>query len=323
MPIPIIIAFGVEFRDRSHVTGVRDWLNTNATVAGADRWRYARGRRSFEIRITFAKADFIAALNVRDAFVIYDGHARYGQGPAFTTTANVRPCSPPAAMPVNPFGDHVRMGFDAVSVPCGEEIFGHCTNPAEYPEVPPRGAFLERSVRRMIARAAAARPGCAVSHARRSLNSCVPAVAATRNERGEQSLLTRHYYSQHAYVRPPAPVGWPTPQFDFDTLVTVGAADLDASTLACSVLFLNSCSSAPHFLEPLRRKKRAVRSGCVFYLTWREAYPAASRATLTFLQNALLRLDPTSRRGAASLNRRMNGNTRGSRVLAGHIDFFS
>jgi hypothetical protein len=310
---PVIVAFGCEFRDYAHRTDLEQWLTK---LAGApktpNRWTYKRGANIFDVKIVFTRAEFIAALNTTRAIVIYDGHARRGQGPVFTATAGMGDCPPVASFPTNPWEEHVRIGYDAVAIPCIEDIMLHCINPTEYSHsLPAKGHFVSPAVARMLKRAQKAGSACGTVGAKRSFAACHPAVANRANGRGAQTLLKRHFWRADAGFK------------EFHTIVAAGSADLAATKLPCSVLFLNSCSSAVHYLSSLQRRKKATGSDCVFYLTWRTAYMANSRATNIFMEELLVRgTNPRKRDGRKRLLKLMNGPTNATRDQAGHIDFF-
>src|SRR5207245_5319329 len=108
----IIVAAGIEIRDFQGSTLVA-FLNANADPGKASVWTHPKGsgsKATREVRVVFTMAEFAAALDVEDAIVIYEGHSRYGQGPAFG------PASTPhvpdkKAFPINPWGVHFRMGY--------------------------------------------------------------------------------------------------------------------------------------------------------------------------------------------------------------------
>ena len=311
--VPVIVAFGCEFRDLPHRTDLESWLTK---LAGApktpNRWTYKKGSKVFDIQVVFTRAEFIAALNTKGAIVIYDGHARRGQGPVFTATAGMGDCPPVASFPTNPWEEHVRIGYDAVKLPCIEDIVAHCINPTEYPHAsPPKGDFVAPAVEKMLDKARKAGSACNTVAAKRSLAACHPTVANQKNGRGAQTLLKRHYWRAEPGLK------------EFQTIVSAGSADLAATKLPCSVLFLNSCSSAVHYLTSLQRRKKATGSDCVLYLTWRTAYMSSSRATNIFMEELLVKgTNPRKRAGRKRLLKLMNGPTDASRELAGHIDFF-
>jgi hypothetical protein len=202
-----------------------------------------------------------------------------------------------------------------------QEVLKHGTNPTEYPHTKaPKGAFLAGSVKRLFDRAATAGTACKTQGARRTFNGCEPAMANSPNCRGVKSLETRHFYIK----RTETDEDDKSVQFtEHYCLVSVGAADLAKSSLRCKVLFLNSCSSAGHYLRALRRRKKEAKARTVLYLTWRTAYMSLSRATNIFVEGVLKDgIDPAKRNGMTRLVKRMNGQTKKSRRLSGLIEAF-
>lgn len=287
----VIIAFGVQIRDLSGHASVLAWLNANATPAGADKWEYGKGGTKHEIRMIYTKAAFAAALDKKDAIVIYDGHSRIGQGPAFGA-AGVPECPGASAHPLNPWDDSFRMGYDLADIECVGDILHHGTNPAEF-KLPAstKGLFASGGLQGIVDRAIKAGKGkCSTPRAWRSLSTCHAKVAATKNCRGVATLAKRRYWRSRSGDK------------EFDTLVKVGDADLKKTKLACSVLFLNSCSSKKHYLKPLQRHKKARKSSCVFFVT---AAVCSANTTEPFLKAVLAGKDPV--RDAKSILKRMNG----------------
>jgi hypothetical protein len=320
--IPVVIAYGVEFRDYNHRTDLENWLDKFVgKQVSTRRWKLKKGTDTFDISVVLSKAEFIAALDMPGAIVIYDGHARRGQGPAFSVHARVGNCPSVGAEPANPWEDHVRIGFDAVLQPVQRELLKHCTNPVEYPQTSvPKGAFLAESVASLITAAAALGSGCKVAGARRSFDKCEPTIAATPNGRGVKSLAGRHFYIKRTEKDEDDET---KTILEHHCIVSAGSADLAKSTLACSVLFLNSCSSAVHYLRALRRRKKEAKASTVFYLTWRTAYMTNSRATNIFVQQLLeVGVDPTKKASRDKLVKLMNGTTKQSRHDSGVIEAF-
>src|SRR4026208_846208 len=80
----VIVAFGCEIRDFHYNTKAVKLLNDRAKVKKPDVWLFqdkAKGL-DFEIRVVCTKAEFAAALDLDEAIVVYNGHSRFGQGPA-------------------------------------------------------------------------------------------------------------------------------------------------------------------------------------------------------------------------------------------------
>src|SRR4026208_458294 len=139
----VIVAFGCEIRDFHYNTKAVKLLNDRAKVKKPDVWLFqdkAKGL-DFEIRVVYTKAEFAAALDLDEAIVVYNGHSRFGQGPAFGP-AHLSHCPDVQAFPVNPWEDHYRMGYDAIEIPCIEDIFEHCTNPTEIAKGKPKADLL-------------------------------------------------------------------------------------------------------------------------------------------------------------------------------------
>jgi hypothetical protein len=286
----IIIAFGCEIRDGTNHSSVVTWLNANATSAATDRWTYPKAKTAHEIRIIYSKADFAAALDTKDAIIIYDGHSRIGQGPAFGP-ASVPTCPDAASFPTNPWGDNFRMGFDLADIECVDDILKHGINPLEY-SMPAnsKGLFASAGLTDIVEKAIKAGKGkCSTPASWRSLSACHSKIAASVNCRGVASLSARHYWKAHKGDK------------DFDTLVAVGDADLKKTKLACGVLFMNSCSSKKHFYPALKRHKKAQKSDCVFFVT---ADVCSANTTEPFLKAVLAGKDPV--KDAKSILKRMN-----------------
>jgi hypothetical protein len=290
----VIIVYGVEFRDQRHRSDLETFLDGTGQKLGPSKWVCRHGTIDFQIEISFTKADFAKALDRRGAIVIYDGHARFGQGPAFSDQPAPLCPSDTSAFPVNPWEDHFRMGFDVLVVPAIHDILEHATNPKEFAgtKAPP---FAPSSVRRVLELAEGRPDNCRASgYAKRALAKCFFTVADQANCRGVRSLRNRHYWRAT------------NADTEFETLVEVGSADLAVSKLACAVLFLNSCSSLGRFGAPLQRHRRKVKSKCVFYLTRRTSYNTLSLATNIFIELLLKGVDPTTASGSRKLVRKMN-----------------
>jgi len=241
---PIIVAFGIEFRDYPHRKALETYLGKVAKKGADGVFHYKQGKREFSIQIVFSKKAFLQALDTPDAIVIYDGHSRFGQGPAFVEKSGVGQCPTKQDFPNNPWEDHVRMGWDVIAVTVEAEIMHHCTNPKEYAgkAVP---TFAPQNVRYFVYKANKNKPNCKSGEiSKRKLLDCFPDKAREKNGRGDQTLIDRHYWLATA-----KPV-------DSFTLVEAGAADLRKSKLSCQVLFMNSCSSREHYFCSLAARKR-------------------------------------------------------------------
>ena len=284
--ISVIIAIGVEVRDWPYTIDLIEYLNNNATPdsSKANHWSFdlTKKKIKYNLRIVFTKSDFQKALDEKDAFVVYDGHSRYGQGPAFGPS-NLDHCPSKTTYPTNPWEDNYRMGWDTIKVPCEDEILNHCTNPTEFPhKKAPKKLFARRSIKTMLEKSSKRSDKCKQSNpAKRKLLKCYPTIARKRNGRGEQTLLRRHY--------------WEKTSSDFSTLIQVGNEDLKKVSLRCKVLFMNSCSSKWHFYYALKRQKKTKRSKCAFYMTRRVC---SASTTEIFIKSLFAGHNPTSKKGS-------------------------
>jgi len=124
------------------------------------------------------------------------------------------------------------------------------------------------------------------------MDVCAPKRAAAQTARGDMPLSGRHYYKKKA-----------APE-EFLTAVKVGSRDLDKATLACSLLFMASCSSKVHFYQAMKRRRTAAKSACTFLLT---AEVCSAFHGLTFLQQVLLKKrDPTVAKDLERIRRALN-----------------
>jgi hypothetical protein len=287
----IVIAYGCQIRDGSNEKSVTGYLGANADAAGTDKWTYPKGARTHSISIVYTKAEFAAAIDRPDAVVIYDGHSRIGQGPVFGP-AGTPNCPDKSGYPTNPWEENFRMGYDLADIECIGDILHHGTNPSEF-KLPAstKGVFASRGQKQILnAAIKAGRGKCATRGAWRDLLACFPRTATKTNCRGDSPLSGRHYWRAR------------TGGSEFDTLVAVGDADLGKSALACAVLFMNSCSSKRHYLAAMRRRKAAVKSNCVFYVT---AEVCSANTTLPFLKAVLAGTDVSKQ--AKAILKAMNG----------------
>lgn len=295
----IVIAFGCEIRDGSNHVKVVDYLNANATSAGTDTWIYPKKAPVHRVKLVYTKVEFGAALDLENGIVIYDGHSRIGQGPAFGSPS-VPTCPDKVKYPINPWGDSFRMGHDFADIECIDDIMHHGTNPAEY--ILPantKGIFASTGLINIVDGALkAGSANCQRTKAWRRLSTCHAKVAAMTNCRGESSLVSRHYWRERGGGK------------EFDTLVAVGDTDLAKTKLTCSVLFVNSCSSKRHFYAALARHKKKMKSKCVFFLT---AEVCSANTTQPFLEAVLAGKDPG--KDTVSLLKRMN-SVRGSGFIS-------
>ncbi len=285
--ISVIIAIGVDVRDWSYATGLVNYLNKHAVkdTTKTNHWSFVLKSKKikYNLRVVYAKSEFKKALDEKGAYVVYDGHSRYGQGPAFGP-ANLTDCPAATSYPNNPWEDNFRMGWDTIKVPCLEEILHHCTDPKEFPyKKAPKYFFARKSVKTIVSKAAVKKSSkCRQSNpAKRKLLKCSPANAKKANGRGKKTLLTRHYWMK-------------TPS-DYETLIQVGRKDLNKVHLKCKVLFMNSCSSKWHFYYALKRRKKNKASRCVFYMTRRVCGAAT---TEIFIKALFAGHNPTSSTGS-------------------------
>jgi hypothetical protein len=258
--------------------------------------------------VVYDMSDLSAALDLADAFVVYEGHSRYGQGPAFGP-AGIAKVPDKLAFPINPWGFHFRMGYDATDTECIGDLFDHSVMPTEYDltTADPKDSLPDALVTATVkvkaqakavkAKKVKAKDTCALSGAWRSMNVCQPALSTKATARGDKPLLDRHYYLHQDRKKPE----------EFLTAVKVGSADLDKAKLSCTLFFMASCSSKVHFHAALARRRKAAKSSCTFLLTGQVC--ATSHAT-TFLKQVLLKkLDPTSRSGLKKIVKALNGET--------------
>jgi len=314
MPQRIIVASGIEIRDAPQEADLVGMLNTRAQPnwvwPPGLRWTFPRGpvaAAKFEIELVHTMAEFRTALEERDAWVIYSGHSRYGQGPAFGP-ANTAHCPTAVDMPVNPWGQHFRMGWDATDTECMGDILEHGVAPRELditaanpglslPSALVRAASAAKDVERMRRRGKLTRQDrrhpCNIRGAWRNLHTCHSVEAEQFSLRPDQPILNRNYYAQITVGGTP----------DFLTAVTVGHGDLDTVNLRCAVLFMGSCSSNVHYRHSLVNHRTTQRANCWFYLTMR--VNSASHAA-TFVDEALNGTDPLSRGGARTMIWRLN-----------------
>jgi len=312
----IIVAFGVQFRDS-------DWpdtekllkANCDAKAGAVDTFTFPKGagaKATFEIQVVFALADFAKAVDTPDAVVVYVGHSRYGQGPAFAPAGTGQ--TPDAkAFPVNPWGVHYRMGYEATVTDCIGDLVHHSVMPVEFDlTTTPSSAFLDKGLKAAATNAQAQAKAmkkqtkkptiaavCAIADSWREFDSCYATLAKTPTSRGDTPLSGRHYYKDERGK-------------EFKTAVTVGSVDLDKSKLPGKLLFMASCSSHPHFFEALDRRRAAVKSACKFMLTGEVCY--VNLAT-PFLQLVLVRkIDPTTEKGMKVIASKLNGVDRSGGV---------
>lgn len=303
----IIVALGVEIRDEDEGILLRKFLNKNATetAAGTSKWTYPNNAKKpkFIVHVIYTLAEFKAALEDRGAWVIYDGHSRWGQGPAFGP-AGTPPCPPISdKYAVNPWGIHFRMGYDATDTECVADLLKHAVSPTEYDLLTAKKTdFLPSSLVKASRRAKRihrekgqkknAKQLCKARNAWRELNICDKELAKTINCRDIAVLNNRHFYA-----RIPKKV-----QDEYLTSVIVGSSDLEDVKLKCDFLFMSSCSSHEHFYRPLKRWRKDVK--CVFFLTANITWAPHGR---NFLVQALKKgYSPLTRRGSNKILTALN-----------------
>jgi hypothetical protein len=293
MKIPVIIVFGCEGRDWDLHSEVIAFLKSIASEKSPGVYHYKKGKREYEIKVAYTKAEFKEALDTDDAFVVYGVHSRMGQGPAFGDTGSSH-CPDPTTYPVNAWEDHFRMGYDAIDIPCVEEILGHCTNPKEISKgAVPKGFFVSPHVEGILAKAKGKPTKCKQKgYARRSLKVCYPTLANTTNGRGVKSLLSRDYWSTNKT------------ETEFQTIIETGSKDILATKLSCRVLFMYSCLTNQHYYAALKRQKNRMKSKCIFFLSTRLTYDVP--APKIFLRLLLKGKDPTTKKGAHLFLDRIN-----------------
>jgi hypothetical protein len=318
----IVIAQGIEIREFDGMI-LQAFLTTHCDRNGPapppgenNTWFYPKGagaKATHEIRVVYKMADLAAALDIDDAFVVYEGHSRYGQGPAFGPEG-VTHVPDKKKFPVNPWGVHFRMGYDATDTECIGDLIEHSVVPAEYDLTiaDPSGflpaalvtatANVQTKEKRIKAKKSKAKDVCALSGAWRSMDVCEPALSAKKTARDDLPLKGRHYYVHKDRKKPE----------EFLTAVTVGSADVDKAKLACTVFFMASCSSKVHFHAALVRRRKATKSTCRFLLTGDIC--ATSHAT-TFLKQILLKKrDPTSKAVMDKIVDALNGEPESGNV---------
>ena len=312
----IIIAQGIEIRDAGQGTSLQAFLKTQCDPkklplpsGDANSWTFPKGagaKATHEVQVVYEQTPFAKALDTPDAFVVYEGHSRYGQGPAFGP-AGMPHVPDKKAYPVNPWSIHFRMGYDATDTECVGDLVHHSVTPTEY-DLTTSGAkaFLpgalvvaarnaQANQKAIKAKKVKASAVCGLGGAWRLFDACDAKLAATTTTRGDQPLKGRHFYARLPRK----------PDDEFLTAVQVGSVDLDKSSLKCPLLFMASCSSHVHFFKPLDTRRKAAKSTCKFLMTGQVC--ATSHAT-TFLEQVLVKgHDPMTRKGAKALVKALNG----------------
>ncbi len=299
MKIPIIIAFGVEFRNLKYRKELQAYLKKLTKSKSDTHFKYKKGDRDYDIQIVFTRDEFLKALDTPGAIVVYEGHARHGQGPAFDETGGAGDCPSTFFAPKNPWENHVRMGWDAVKLPVKGDILKHCVNPDEYAEKKV-SKYSQPSVRYVYRKASTKTTKCSFKgYSKRKLIKCFPSLAKSKNKRGVASLLKRHFWYTKDIEK--------TKKKDPYTFVKVGAKDLKKSKLKCRLFFMDTCKAVPHYYCSLRHRKRETKSKCIFLLTRKLAYMGLSKAINNFIKLVLEEdVDPFKRSGRKRLITELN-----------------
>ncbi|NHJ86882.1 MAG: hypothetical protein FK734_15575, partial [Asgard group archaeon] len=144
----IYIAFGVERRNEQwrHIL-IQPYIDSLIDkrlvikTKNENEYKCANNKFIYTIRYIFSKDDFLIAIDRPKAIVIYIGHSRWGQGPAFDPEGYINEenkCPDPQIYKdKNPWENHVRMGWDIASTACVKDILEHCTNPVGYTKKKP------------------------------------------------------------------------------------------------------------------------------------------------------------------------------------------
>jgi hypothetical protein len=303
----IIVAAGIEIRDFQGAT-LLSFLNAQATAGKDSTWTFPKGapaKATHLVQVVYTMSEFAGALDTEDAIVIYEGHSRYGQGPAFGD-AGISHVPDKKTHPVNPWGVYYRMGYDATDTECIDDLVAHSVTPGEYDlTTAPKAAFLPKALDSAAANAKAAEAAikkakgkgrCSTKGAWRTFDACQKKLAATATARGDEPLKGRHFYAH--LVKKPVD--------EFMTAVTVGSADLNKVSLKCKVLFMASCSSHEHYFEPLNKRRSDAKSKCKFYMT---ALVCSAFHGRNFIREVFNGVDPLSKKGVKAMIKALNGET--------------
>ena len=328
----IVIAQGIEIRDMEQGLQLQSFLKARCDPQKGAVWTYPKGAKrkpAYEVRLVYDLPEFAKALDTAEVFVVYEGHSRYGQGPAFGP-AGAPKVPDKTNFPINPWGVHFRMGYDATATECLADLLAHSVTPAEYDLLASgKKAFLPgalvKSVQDAREQQQAIKAGkikgkavCGTKGAWRLFSTCDPVLDAYATARGDRPLKGRHYnaHALKVHTDPKAPFVLPVlgpRKDDFYTAVDAGSsADLKKSKLSCKLLFMASCSSKVHFYPALRTRREAARSECVFLLT---ANTAAATHARNFLEQVLINgHQPTTGKGMKSLIAALNSVKRSGLV---------
>lgn len=320
------IAFGIEARERPSKEKLIKYLENLPGVIdkGNYCYEYRKNDKTYDIRIIFTKKEFIEALNLAGAIVIYEGHSRYGQGPVFVEKEMVGACADISEFPHhNPWEDHVRMGWDVVETPCVKDILRHGTNPIEYTktEIP---KFSSAGVKEILEKASKnmnRKVKCdfhkilkkrRINDPRARTNDCYPSIAKITGCR-KVTLNGRSYWRSRPRTKKEKAKFRGDIEIEFFTLVEAGsAADLKKSKLQCSVLYMKSCKSIKHFYcalhlrrKELQKEQRNRKKPCVFYLTSEPSHWVAY-SPLLFVEMVLAGKNPTRTKDAKLICKKLN-----------------
>lgn len=320
MVTQVIVASGIEIRDALQGVSLLRYLNDNADFdKRSGRWTFPKGagaKARFQVSVVYTAGELATALDTADAYVVYSGHSRYGQGPAFGP-AGTPHIPDKGAFPVNPWGVHFRMGYDATDTEAIGDLTKHSVSPLEYdltslpakPFLPKALVTAAAQVRNVESKRrsgkltkAQAKSPCTVPGSWRAFSTCWAKLAKTATARGDTPLAGRHYYAHRPHYEPTK--AQPKGRDEFFVSVAVGSTDLDASSLKCKLFFMASCSSHEHFYRPLARRRRAVKSSCKFMLT---SFVNTASNARNFLEAIFQGHDPLTRKGSKAVLKHLNG----------------
>ena len=317
----IIIAYGLEIRDtKQHadcLAFLKKYCSPKKNVLSV--WTFPQdvigSRITHEIQLVYTAVEFAVALNTPDIFVVYEGHSRYGQGPTFGKPQT--PHVPDKQLyPVNPWGVHFRMGYDATDTECISDLLEHSVIPQEYDITNPGKNDLLPSALHEASKVAKAKQKhletkkikasaiCSHNKSWHLYNTCLPKRANITTARGDTPLHHRHYYQQFIKIEKDPNTKQLNRKIEYATAVAVGSTDLNKSSLKCKILYMASCSSYVHFYNPLKKQRKAVKSNCLFLLNSRVS--SASNAA-NFLEAVIKGFNPSNAHSMKRLVKILNG----------------
>ena len=104
MATKVIVASGLEIRDARQGQSLLQYLYDNADFdMKTAAWTYPKGagaKARFEVSVVYTAKELATALDTADAYVVYSGHSRYGQGPAFGPALTALGVSPASVLPI-------------------------------------------------------------------------------------------------------------------------------------------------------------------------------------------------------------------------------